>query len=69
MNDGAQREMSLEEFCGRLPPNHRVNKELFTLKIRLEELETREKILEAHLKQAEKALNSPSNREIRNVYR
>jgi len=34
-----QTEMSLEEFCNKLPPFHKVNKELSALKIRLEEAE------------------------------
>ena len=37
--DNEQREMSLEEFCNKLPPFHRVNKELFALKIQLKEVE------------------------------
>ena len=55
MNDGAQREMSLEEFCGRLPPNHRVNKELSALKIRLEDTE---ELLESTIKELNKALET-----------
>jgi len=36
--DGSNREMSLDEWCGRLPNFHRVNKELSTLRAENERL-------------------------------
>ena len=55
MDNNEQREMSLEEFCNKLPPFHRVNKELSTLKIRLEDTE---ELLESTIKELNKALET-----------
>ena len=65
MND---REMSLEEFCNKLPPFHRVNKELSALESQIKaeqesvnELSLHCQDLELQLKRAEDSLRNYAN--------
>ena len=49
MSDQAEREMTLDEFVGRLNPNHFACRELVALRTQLRTLSDREKVLERAL--------------------
>ena len=57
MSDQAEREMTLDEFVGRLHPGHFARRELIALRARIRTLSDREKVLVAVLDCAEARIN------------